>query len=112
METIAKRPLNSRSVSPSRPRAETPRSEPRVRTLLRPGQVLDLRRIVIAECLILDVSLHGARLRLETRVATMPKLLLVYDERSKAVFSAEVRWHRNNEVGLYVKSGTLSLVSR
>ena len=99
-------------MSPSAPRAETPRSEPRVRTLLRTGKILDLNSNILAECLILDVSPHGARLRLETRVATMPKLLLVYDERSKAVFSAEVRWHRNNEIGLYVKSGTLNLVSK
>ena len=41
-----------------------------------------------------------------------PKLLLVYDERSRGLFDAEVRWHRNNEIGLFDKNGTLNLVQR
>ncbi len=76
------------------------------------GQVLDLSRNVLTECLIIDLSLHGARLRLETQIHMPPKLLIVYDERSKGVFDAEVRWHRSNEIGLYIKNGTLNLVSR
>ena len=83
-----------------------------MRTLLRMGQILDLQRNVLADCLILDMSLHGARLRLQTQVLTPPKLLLVFDERSKGVFNAEVRWHRSNEIGIYVKNGTLNVVSQ
>ena len=100
----------------SRPKGESrtqiARSEPRARTHLRTGQILDLRRNVLAECLIVDISLHGARFKLQAQIATPPKLLLVYDERSRGLFDAEVRWHRNNEIGLFVKNGTLNLVQR
>ena len=92
------------------PRTQIARSEPRVRTHLRTGQILDLRRNVLAECLILDMSPHGARLKLRTQFAMPPKLLLVYDERSQGLSDAEVRWYRKNVMGLYFKHGTLKLV--
>ena len=88
------------------------RCEPRVRTHLRTGQILDLQRNVLTECLILDVSLHGARIKLHKQGVVPPKLLLVYDERSQGILNAEMRWHRNNEIGIYVKTGTLNLVQR
>ena len=95
-----------------RGRSQVVRSEPRVRTHLRAGQILDLKRNVLAECLILDVSPHGARLKLHKQGVVPPKLLLVYDERSRGILDAELRWHRNNEIGIYVRNGTSSLGQR
>ena len=88
------------------------RSEPRVRMHLRAGQILDLKRNMVAECLILDVSPHGARLKLQKQGVVPPKLLLVYDERSRGTLDAELRWHRNNEIGIYVRNGTSTLGQR
>ena len=67
---------------------------------------------MLSECLILDVSLHGARLKFDTHGFLPPKLLLVYDERSQATFDGEVRWFRNREIGLFVRNGTFDLVRR
>lgn len=112
MESLPKAHHGAKPKGPSRLRTQIARSEPRVRTHLRAGQILDLRRKLLAECLILDMSMHGARLKLNLQDLMPPKLLLVYDERSKGVFDAEVRWHRHNEIGLYIKSGTANLVQR
>ena len=59
---------------------------------------------VISDCLILDVSPHGARLKLPTDVH-LPTKLLIFDERSAKSYAAEFRWRRNREVGLYFCDG-------
>ena len=112
METRSKPKHALKSEAASRGRTHVVRSEPRVRTHLRTGQILDSKRNVLSECLILDVSLHGARIKLHKQGVVPPKLLLIYDERSQGILDAEMRWHRNNEIGIFVRNGTLSLVQR
>ena len=112
METRAKPNRALKSEGASQGRTHVVRCELRVRTHLRAGQILDRKRNILAECLILDVSLHGARLKLHKQGVVPPKLLLVYDERSQGILDAEMRWHRNNEIGIYIKNGTSSLGHR
>ena len=59
---------------------------------------------VISDCLILDVSPHGARIKLPSEVH-LPTKLLVFDERSNKTYAGEFRWRRNKEVGLYFPDG-------
>ena len=112
METRPKPNYAPKTGSASLGRPHVVRAEPRVRTHLRPGRILDLKGNVIADCLILDVSLHGARLKLDKQSVVPPKLMLVYDERSGETLDAEVRWHRNNEIGIFVRNGTAGLDRR
>lgn len=87
------------------------RAEARLRTCLRTGWISDLARKSKIECLFMDISPHGARLRLSLQ-ASLPARVLVFDDRSQATFTAEVRWHRSNEVGLFIRDGTVALRSQ
>ena len=84
------------------------RAEARLRTRLREGWVSDFARRLKIECLFMDISPHGARLRL-SRPAPLPVQILVFDERSQAAYKAEVRWQRANEVGVLIPGGTSGL---
>ncbi|MGD1036132.1 MAG: PilZ domain-containing protein [Roseiarcus sp.] len=75
------------------------RSEPRVRTRLRSGKLLDRDKIFLTDCSIFDRSTHGARLRLFANV-DLPERFRLYDEASKQLFDAKVAWRRGQDVGV------------
>ena len=75
------------------------RSEPRVRTRLRTGKLLDRNKKFLTDCSIFDRSTHGARLRLFANV-DLPERFRLYDEASKQLFDAKVAWRRGQDVGV------------
>ena len=95
---------NSASSLRSGLRVKIPRAEVRLRTHLREARLFDMWQQVIVDCLILDVSPHGARVKLPSDVH-LPTKLLIFDERSNRTYAAEFRWRRNREVGLHLREG-------
>jgi hypothetical protein len=85
----------------SRLRAMEKRVEPRFRTRLRTGMVLDLDDMFITSCLIRDRSANGARLKLPVDIF-VPGEFLFYDEELQTMMRVERRWYRNEEVGVRV----------
>jgi hypothetical protein len=82
-------------------RPEISRCEPRHRGHLRHGEIADLQRRVICECLICDRSSKGARLRLPKNVS-VPDQIWFHDDQVNAPVRAQVRWRRNQEIGIFI----------
>jgi hypothetical protein len=75
------------------------RSQERLRTRLRAGQLTDRRNKAIADCLIQDRSRTGARLRL-AHDRPLPKSFILVDETSQAQFRAELAWQQGRDAGV------------
>jgi hypothetical protein len=85
------------------------RTEPRVRTRLRSGKLLDRNKIFLTDCSIFDRSAHGARLRLFANV-DLPERFGLYDEIAKQLFDAKVAWRRGQDVGVRLSAGLTFLL--
>ena len=106
LQSDPKTSARANASSTSRPglRVRIPRAEPRLRTHLREARIFNMWQQVISDCLILDVSPHGARVRLPSDVH-LPIKLLIFDERSNRTYAAEFRWRRHREIGLFFRDG-------
>ena len=84
------------------------RIEPRVRTRLRAGKLLDLQSKLLSDCSIFDRSRTGARLRLFANV-DLPRRFRLYDQGSDEVFEATVAWRRGQDVGVRLRTQAVPL---
>ena len=75
------------------------RAEPRRRTRLRSGKVLDAKNRFLIECQVHDRSARGARLRLVADVSAPAKIHL-FDDEAKMVCEAQIIWRSNQELGV------------
>ena len=102
-----------RALSRLNEHAQVIRAEPRLRTHLRTGWIADLRHQLRIECLFMDISPHGARLRLDKATqGSLPAQLVLFDDRSQKTYRVELRWHRGNEAGVYIREGTAGLATQ
>lgn len=75
------------------------RAEPRKRTRLRSGKILDTTNRFLVECQIHDRSAEGARLRLVANVSA-PQRIRLFDDEAKILRDARIVWRRNHEIGV------------
>jgi hypothetical protein len=87
------------SVAPSKGPPADKRSNERLRTRLRAGQLTDKRHGVIVDCLIQDRSHTGARLRL-AQDRPLPKLFLLSDDVSQVQFWVQLAWQKGRDAGV------------
>jgi hypothetical protein len=66
---------------------------------LRAGQISDRQHHFICDCVVRDRSKGGARLLLPRNIK-VPLLIWFYDEEYGEAVKAEVRWRRNQEIGI------------
>ncbi len=75
------------------------RSEPRWRTRLQSGRILDSRNRVLTDCQVHDRSSHGARLRIPVN-ATLPSRFRFFDDVAKQLFEVRLAWQRGQDAGI------------
>jgi hypothetical protein len=75
------------------------RGAPRRRTHLRSGQVLNAGGALVANCLMRDLSVTGARLKLLVD-AILPIDIRYLDENTSTVRDAKVVWRKGPEIGI------------
>ncbi|MFD2236335.1 PilZ domain-containing protein [Aureimonas populi] len=75
------------------------RNDPRRRTRLRPGKLLDMKGGFIADCMILDRSAAGVRIR-RFEPGALPEEFLLLDEREGERWAARAVWQEKTEAGL------------
>jgi hypothetical protein len=75
------------------------RTEPRRRTRLRSGKILDLRNEFLIECQVLDRSEMGARVRLYADIPSQ-SLIRLYEDKPERLLDAYIVWRRDFDVGL------------
>jgi hypothetical protein len=80
------------------------RTEPRYRAHLRGGRIFDAEDDFVATCLICDRSARGARLRLPASIF-VPVEIIFYDDGVLKPVRAQVRWRRNDELGIFTAEG-------
>ncbi|MFI5013169.1 MAG: PilZ domain-containing protein [Hyphomicrobiales bacterium] len=85
--------------SPAELASDDRRSDARRRTRLHSGKVVGLDHSFIVECLIRERSEDGARLLLARKVE-MPDRIGLFDDAEMSIKTAEVMWHREQEVGI------------
>lgn len=76
----------------------------RARTRLRPGKLLEADGTFIADCLILDRSPQGARIRVLSS-DPVPETFRLVDEAGRESFPSRTVWTRAGEVGLVLEAG-------
>jgi hypothetical protein len=86
-------------VAPSKAPPADKRSNERLRTRLRAGQLTDKRHEVIVDCLIHDRSRTGARLRLALD-RPLPKLFLLADHVTQVQFWVQLAWQKGRDAGV------------
>ena len=87
------------------PTAETPgdkRTEPRWRTHLRSGKIVDGSTRIVTESQVRYRSARGVRLKLATNVV-LPKRIRFFDEIGKRMFEAVVAWQRGRDIGVSLR---------
>jgi hypothetical protein len=85
---------------------EEKRAAARRRTHLRGAKLLSVRNRPLAECTFYDVSMNGARLRLQTNIP-LPNRIRVYDAIRETIRVADIIWRDRLELGLRFASGPL-----
>lgn len=85
------------------------RSEPRIRTKLRSGRISNLDGVFLSECLVLDRSPHGAKLKLP-KALDLPKEVLFRDDAVETAVYAKICWRRADEIGVHLPKGDLGMV--
>ncbi len=75
------------------------RSEPRWRTRLQSGKILNSRNRVLTDCQVHDRSSHGARLRILVNAA-LPSRCRFFDDVAKQLFDVQVAWQRGQDAGM------------
>jgi hypothetical protein len=73
----------------------------RKRLRLRSGKLVDERHRFIAECIILDRSSHGARLRL-LRESRLPQDMFLYDDHNATLSEIRASWSDGSLVGVAI----------
>ncbi len=76
----------------------------RARTRLRPGKMLGADGTFIADCLILDRSAQGARIRV-LGPDPVPETFRLVDEAGRESFPSRTVWTRAGEAGLVLEAG-------
>ena len=84
--------------SPSRSPADR-RGDQRRRTRLRSGKIITDGGQFVIECLIVDRSSFGGKLRLP-KISPLPARVMLYDDQSGELFHATVIWRRDRETGI------------
>jgi hypothetical protein len=74
------------------------RREARLRTRLREGLLYEGRRLV-CDCVVIDRSRHGARIRTSRPLRSVQKLRF-FDTYEQVLYEARVVWQKDTEVGL------------
>ena len=85
-------------MSPSRVPTDR-RGDQRRRTRLRSGKIINDNGQFVIECLIVDRSSFGGKLRLP-KISPLPARLMLYDDQSGELFHATVIWRRDRETGI------------
>ena len=80
-------------------RSRNKRSEPRWRTRLQSGRILDSRNRVLTDCQVHDRSGHGARLRIPVNAA-LPSRFRFFDDVAKQLFEVQLAWQRGQDAGV------------
>jgi hypothetical protein len=75
------------------------RRQPRRRTRLRTGKIIDLANSFLVECQIHDRSATGARVRLMAPLA-LPALLRLFEDEAGDAVDARLVWSKGREAGL------------
>jgi hypothetical protein len=83
----------------SHPGSEERRNDPRRRTRLRWGKVVDAGNRFIVECQIRERSPEGARLLL-VKQANLPDRIGLFDDAELSIRTAEIMWRRSLEIGI------------
>lgn len=78
--------------------AQDQRFEPRRRTKLRAGKILDTANRFLADVVLLDRSAGGLRLRLVDKVEP-PRHFHFFDEESETIFAARLVWRNGVLLG-------------
>jgi hypothetical protein len=79
-------------------RSADQRREPRRRTRLRAGKILDRANRFLVEAAIIERSPAGLRLRLARNI-DVPAIFHFYDEESESLFLAQLAWRKHLIVG-------------
>ena len=87
-----------KEVTPSRAPADR-RGDQRRRTRLRSGKIIDDNGQFVIECLIVDRSSFGGKLRLP-KISPLPARVMLYDDQSGELLHATVIWRRDRETGI------------
>lgn len=85
---------------------EEKRAVTRRRTHLRAAKLLSVKNRPLAECTFYDVSVRGARVRLQTNIP-LPNRIRVYDAIHETTRVADVIWRDSLELGVRFASGPL-----
>ena len=85
-------------MTPSRAPADR-RGDQRRRTRLRSGKIITDKGQFVIECLIVDRSSFGGKLRLP-KIWPLPARVMLYDDQSGELFHATVIWRRDRETGI------------
>jgi hypothetical protein len=80
------------------PRAERRRAG-RARTRLRPGKLLGLDGVFLADCAVLDRSPAGSRVR-SLDAIELPETFVLFDEAEGTTRRVSAAWHRHGLIGL------------
>ena len=89
-------------LSPATKATSDKRTEPRWRTHLRSGRIVDDRTRIVTESQVRDRSARGVRLKLATNVV-LPKRIRFFDEIGKRMFEAVVAWQRGRDIGVSLR---------
>ncbi len=87
-----------KEVASARPPADR-RGDQRRRTRLRSGKIIDDDGQFVIECLIVDRSFLGGKLRLP-KISPLPARVMLYDDQSGELLQATVIWRRDRETGI------------
>ena len=87
-----------KEVAASRPPADR-RGDQRLRTRLRSGKIINDDGQFLIECLIVDRSSFGGKLRLP-KTSPLPARVMLYDDQSGELLRATVIWRRDRETGI------------
>lgn len=86
-------------------RTDERRGDGRTRTRLRPGKILAMDGTFVADCLILDRSAQGARIRV-LGSESVPEAFRLIDEAGRESFFSRTVWERGDEAGLSLAEGS------
>ena len=87
-----------KEAAPSRAPADR-RGDQRRRTRLRSGKIISDDGQFVIECLIVDRSALGGKLRLP-KLSPLPARVMLYDDQSGELLQATVIWRRDRETGI------------
>ncbi len=87
-----------KEMAPARSPADR-RGDQRRRTQLRSGKIISSNGQFVSECLIVDRSTFGSKLRLP-KISPLPARVMLFDDQSGELLHATVIWRRDRETGI------------